>query len=171
MPAEIFNIIVNSLSKNPHFELIAASEGSFEQWINWEAYAACVEANLNCVPMPHYSLCGLNGSRLDGDLLVTKASAQQVMIETKIIGDYTLDKYLDNISEDRNKLEKLKQCTDGWVEGLQFIVMYSMKGGIMGRPSWTDWLQRLSFWNIPPTSKYELPLKNKGQVLLYGWAV
>ncbi|MGE4278604.1 MAG: hypothetical protein AB7G62_03390 [Magnetospirillum sp.] len=166
----IFDLIGDALQNNPSFPFIVASNGSFEQWINWEAYAACVAAGWDCRAQPRYKLCG-GSSSLTGDLLVRDPTGRPLMIETKLVGDYTLNKYLAEIESDKTKLETLKAQGPGNLRCLLILVLYSMDGEISKRPSWTEWLDRLGFWKKHHHGPRTIPIKDRGQVLLYGWNI
>lgn len=166
----IFDLIADTLRDNPSFPAIVASEGSFEQWINWEAYAACVAAGWTCKGQPRYSECG-GSTSLTGDLLVRDTNHPPLMIEVKIVGDYTLDKYLAQIERDQTKLQTLKAQGKTGLRCLLILVLYSMDGNIKERPSWTEWLKRLGFWQTKGLGPRAITIQETGQVLLYGWEI
>lgn len=170
-PEDLFTVVVDHLAGLSSFPVIVESSGSFEQWINWEAYVACRNAGWTTVPNPRYVNPGLSGGPQFGDLLVERPDGWSIMLETKIVGDYTLPRYLGEIEADRDKLAGLKEATDGRIRGLQLLFLSSMKGNILGRPSWTDWLEKLSFWKARPWVTRDIVVGEGGEALFRGWAI
>ncbi|MDA8232384.1 MAG: hypothetical protein M0006_13690 [Magnetospirillum sp.] len=161
---EVFDMIVGCLRDSRTFPTIAESDGSFENWILWEAYAACTTRGHKCSVTPRYQ-----DSNKRGDLLVRRVDGHDIMIEFKIIGDCTQDKYIHAINDDYRKLESLATGIEP-CRGLLIVVMTSPIGNILKRPSWTDWLPRLEFW-VKPSLKYQFYFGKQGQALIYGWPV
>lgn len=169
LPGDIFETIAQSLEQNPHFETVVASQGSFEQWVNWEAYVACQQSAAYdfCIPSPAYKDIG-GPNRWRGDLRIAKGNTT-VMIETKIIIDNTFYKYMKDISKDRDKLLTIKNASRE-IHCLQIILMSSARHNIP--EDWKGRLKGISFWGKEePSFKRRYIFRDCVSGVLYGWAI
>ena len=120
--AHVFDVIADGLISNRKLQHVIATEKSFEQWINMEAHLACEAAGLNSKPEWRYDKYNR------ADLHVESASRKStVLVEIKLVSDYTQNKYLNAIERDHKRLAVLADKFSG-TAGLQIIVMYSMRG-------------------------------------------
>ena len=87
------------------------------------------------------------------------------MVEIKIIGDGTQNKYRWKIIDDRRKLVTLAQESD-W-EGLQMLIIYSSEK--LGPKPWATWLNAMPFWR--KKRKDRQSRLNFDRMWLCGWRV
>lgn len=146
----------------------ARTEYSFEEWFNWECYAACLRAGLNVAPKASYSSAGLEGSRSIGDLRVS-GDDRLVMIENKIIHRATQEKFYDLVNEDTRKLTRLRKVAADCVDTMQIVVVASYRAPVIGHDGWSSWLGRLDVWNRPTDREAIAPMPPSGEVVLRGW--
>ena len=161
----VFGILADRLSTKEEFGLIVSSGSSFENWLNFEFYVACIDAGLTCAITPRYSALSCEYIKGYGDLLI-EAGKNKLMIEAKIIGDCTLDKYIAAIEADRRALCALAERSG--ISGLQLVLLFSSEQGLL--LSWEEWLKRISFWEHPSSSSYKIPLEY-GEAILRGWHI
>jgi hypothetical protein len=164
---QVFGVITDGLMSNPKLPLVVGTEKSFEQWLNMETFLACKQAGLTCDQEWRYKTYNR------ADLCVTSEDAI-VIVETKLVSDYTQDKYLSPIEADYFKLAELADPPGGSTAGLQIIVMCSMHGQITNRDSWTPWIGPNSQyipWCDSPDLKRELHFSENGYVHIWGWLI
>lgn len=164
----VFGVIADGLIANPKLRHVVGTEKSFEQWLNMEAYLACKQAELSCDQEWRYKTYNR------ADLRITSDEAN-VVVETKLVSDYTQGKYLGAIEADYFKLAELADLPGGQTAGLQIIFMYSMHGEIIDRETWTPWIGPNSTyipWCDTTDLKRALPLGEDGCcVHIWGWTI
>lgn len=167
--AEVFEVIATHLAARSQDLAVLAETGySFEEWLNWEAYLACVREGWKPQPRPAYrSLMEPGASREFRDLLVGEASGRPLLIETAVLHDETSDKWIQKIDWDS---DKLRRAAETGVAGLQLVVAAS-KGRISNNPKWQEWLARTVLWRMLPTMSRTFDLELKGELSIWGWEV
>jgi hypothetical protein len=165
----VFEIIAQALFSNPKFPAVVKTEKSFEQWINMEAYLACTEAGHKCEPEWRFDKYNR------ADLYVESESGlAKVLVETKLVGDSTRNKYLNSIKDDYFRLALQADPPGGATVGLQILVMYSMHGDIIGRESWMPWIgpeSQYTPWRFGTDLKRNLEIAQNGYVHIWGWPI
>jgi hypothetical protein len=144
-------------------EVFAETGYSFEEWCNWEAYAACQTIpNCNVCPKPRYCDFGVEDCRDFADLSISNSNNEAVLIEIALVHDNTQNKWLDKLRGDQTKLERAcEKCS----QTLRVIVLVSTKAAIENAPAWKD-------WRGPSTSlSVSVKLKAQGQMLIKGFVV
>jgi hypothetical protein len=125
LAAAVFeSIAAHLVSRADEIALFAQTRYSFEEWLNWEAFAACrARVGWTVAPKPCYSAHTDPGCKDYGDLLVTdKASNARVWIEIGLVHDGTGDKWIAKLDRD---MEKLRQQFASSITPLQIIVLVS----------------------------------------------
>lgn len=138
---------------------------SFEEWLNWEAYAACsLVRGWECDARPRYIRLGDHPSCTGfGDLLVTEGEGC-VLIEVGLVHDGTGDKWRAKLDRDMDKLARpLKRG----INTLQVIVLVSSQIAIAER--WQSWLEKCSCWRPTQLAESE-NLPGGGEIVIRGWA-
>jgi hypothetical protein len=166
----VFWLIADALVVNSKFPIVVAANKSFEQWINMEAYIACKLAGYECEPEARF-----DNTQSTADLVVRpEPDGSKVMVEVKIVGDYTYNKYLSAIANDYERLTKQAGLPEGKTTGLQIIVMYSAKGSIVDRETWKEWIDRdkgKTPWCHPTELKRQMYTEDNSCIEIWGWVV
>lgn len=86
LATQVFTTVADHLSKRADdIALYARSGYSFEEWLNWEAFAACSRLpGWKVLPKPSYRSLGITNSNQAGDVLV-QAGDGRVIVEVGLI--------------------------------------------------------------------------------------
>lgn len=167
LSADVFSAIVNRWqSRADDIACFAKARYSFEEWLNWEAFAACcAEPTWTVSPRPSYRKLGNPDCRDYGDLLVADG-ADQVLVEVGLVHDGTGDKWRAKLAWD---VEKLAQpLTDG-VAPLQIVALVSGVD-IEQSDAWQRWLKKVACWGRDTELRATVRLPPSGQMIVRGWA-
>src|SRR5437773_1858974 len=95
---EVFDLIVARLAgKASEITWFVETGYSFEEWLNFEAYAACrAAARWNVNPRPAYASLAVEHCREFADLLVADA-ASSVVVEVGLVHDSTSTKWIEKL--------------------------------------------------------------------------
>lgn len=146
---------------------MAKTEYSFEEWINWEAYAACTERpGWTVDPKPPYRAIVGSGVRDLADLKVT-GSGKPVFVEIAIVHDGTSDKWKAKLDRDTDKLARLPPTA---AERLQIIVAVSHSRSVRNASDWERWFGQLKCFQLGMPLCEAKPLLTGGELVVYGWA-
>lgn len=135
--------LVEALVRSRDVDLVAftRSQYSFEEWLNWELFAASSRRYGSTVfPKPNYRQIGVDTCDA-GDLLIEHGGSR-LFVEVGIVHDGTRDRWLDKLEHDRLKLLRIP----GFAVPLQLLLSVSQRALRTDRQR-SDWLERLSFWN------------------------
>lgn len=141
-----------------------ATRYSFEEWLNWEAFAACCQfSEWQVQPKPSYCALGVGGCKDHGDLLVV-ADGQKVLVEIGLAHDGTGHKWRAKFDWDARKLARpLAE-----VVPLHVIVLVS-ESDIEASGIWQRWLTKVPCWHRPSTLAASASLPPSGAILIRGW--
>lgn len=169
LASRVFEVITSRLiSRADDLFRFAQSGFSFEEWCNWEAYAACCSIEgWSAHPKPRYSDCGLEDSRELGDLLVL-AGTERLLVEVGLVLDSTQNKWIAKLDADLAKLSS--QLSPG-ISGLHMIVLVSAVDSISDAEVWQKWLQKVGCWNKPTSLMCQKAFEPGGQLYIKGWGI
>ena len=106
----VFDTIVQRFcEKAPEIAKFANTGYSFEEWLNWEAYAACVaKPGWSVAPRPAYAKLSQEPCRDFGDLLISEHEpSRQTLVEIALVHDWTNgNKWREKIDWDTKKLAR-----------------------------------------------------------------
>ncbi|WP_174500460.1 hypothetical protein [Vibrio cholerae] len=136
---------------------------SFEEWFNWELYSKLKQAGYVVTPKPAIH----TQYKSYADLLINDPIRKvDTFVEVKLIHDFTGNKWLPEIENDRKALQAIKMENPS--QGLQLLLIASSHKDVLNHPYWKPWLEKLSFWSMEPNlrveSKYSL-----GSIIVMGW--
>ena len=163
---DVFRVIVARFQQGVgDIARFAATGYSFEEWLNWEAFAACsANPRWRAQPKPSYCSLGLAGCKDFGNLLVADAD-KKVLVEIGLVHDGTGDKWQPKLDRD---VQKLARPLAG-IAPLQIIVLVS-KSGIEESKSWQRWLAKVPCWGRNTDLAVTIPLSPTGVVMVpAGW--
>lgn len=138
---------------------------SFEEWLNWEAFAACAAVSeWRSYAKPRYRDLGAIDCKDFGDLLVCEGS-DRLLVEVGLVHDGTGNKWRDKLAWDVQKLARpLAE-----ISCLHLVVLASA-ANIDASETWQRWLAKVPCWGRPDPLKASLLLRPSGQMLIHGWA-
>ncbi len=167
LAAEVFDRVADRLAERTEDVALFAETGAdFDQWIVWEAVAACRGAGWTPTPRPRYADVGVAGSRDDADLLVfDPATGRRVLIEIAVIHDWTTNKWIAELDRDTGRLEHAP------VSGLQLVIAAALASPVEVNATWRGWLALARIWGKPTKLDRGVPLGPVGQLLLRGWTI
>jgi hypothetical protein len=165
--ADVFERIVGRWrARADDIACFANARYSFEEWLNWEAYAACCpEPAWKVSPKPSYKKMGAADCKDFGDLLVA-ASDDRVLVEICLVHDGTGDKWLDKLAWD---VQKLARPLDAGIVALHVVVLVSGVD-IGASEGWQKWLRKVECWGRDTEFKAVVPLPPTGQMVVRAWA-
>lgn len=137
---------------------------SFEEWFNWELFHAFKLQGIDVNPKPSYASFGGSVGDGYGDIAVGK----HTFIEVGLVHDFTSNKWLGKLEADRSALLALGRPS---LYCLHLVLLVSKYSEIEKSPTWSSWLEKLSFWNEKPEFKIESPLPCGGQAIVVAWRV
>jgi hypothetical protein len=144
--------------------LFTATRFSFEEWLNWEAFAGCKAVDSWQVhAKPRYCNLGAAGCKDFGDLLVVE-NHKTLLVEIGLVHDGTGNKWRDKLEWDVQKLAR--PLTD--IFSLHVIVLVS-SSSIDASQSWQRWLRTVGCWGRPNPFRAVVRLPPKGQMIVQGW--
>jgi hypothetical protein len=166
LPRRVFDTIVSRFaSRSGDVARFTATRYSFEVWLNWEAYAACVTSpGWQVFAKPRYCDLGADGCRDFGDLLVVDRDAK-LLVEIGLVHDGTGNKWRDKLEWD---IQKLARPLKG-VLSLHVVVLVS-SSSIRTSGVWQRWLETLPCWSRLDPFEASEPLTPNGEMVLRGWA-
>jgi hypothetical protein len=158
------NIASRLASKSTDIARFVSTRYSFEEWLTWEAFAACSAIeDWEVGPKPSYRTHGVQECRDYGDLLVVEGR-ESVLVELGLVHDGTSDKWRTKLEWD---VQKLARPLAG-VRPLHIIVVASV-GDIAATEAWQKWLGKVGCWNRPTELTYAAVLPPSGSIMLRGW--
>ena len=162
----VFEMIVDRfISRSQDIARFAATRYSFEEWCNWEAYAAAAATGLEATPRPRYCDLSDPASRGFGDVSVVVGNLN-VLVEVGLVHDGTGDKWRGKLELDTQKLQRpLIQN----VVPLQLILLVSTRN-IAVDDQWQRWLAKVACWQRPTLLCRDVQLPPNGQMILRGWS-
>jgi hypothetical protein len=164
-PARVFQAIADRFtSRSADLARFAETRYSFEEWCNWEAYAAAVAAGWTASARPRYCKLSDLTCRDYGDLLVS-LNGHRVLVEIGLVHDGTGDKWRAKLDWD---MQKLARPVYEGVIPLQIIVLVSTKH-ISTADIWQRWLAKVPCWVRPTDLVHDAPLPPNGQMIIRGW--
>jgi hypothetical protein len=116
---------------------------SFEEWLNWEAYAACKRHKLKTEPKPSYRTAEVTKSNEQADLCFALGDGEFAFVEVGLVHDGTMTKWLAKLQHDRFKLSQIKSKK---YHGVQLIVLACRDQEIF---SW--WQKKISILYSKPS--------------------
>ena len=140
---------------------------SFEEWLNWEAFWACHKKGWKSSPKPEYKAVGFKNSKYQADLLVDSLQIKKTLIEFGLVHDCTQSHWRDKLGTDRKKLEAPYADTFWPIQ----VVYVTSRYDFRKLENWTDWLNKISFWNQPAIFNQALTLPEGGVFLMKAWNV
>lgn len=145
---------------------VRSGSPNFEDWALWEAFEASTLQGHLAVPRPAYRLFGIPDAT-KGDLAITPSNAgRRIMIEIKLVTDWTCGRYRESIVGDRAKLARLPDD----VLAVQMLILISRSERILA--DWADWLsEKMEFWSPRAPVQAEFDLAGGGNVVLQAWSV
>ena len=138
---------------------------SFEEWLNWEAFAACQRhADWVVHPKPQYKKLGVANTRELADLLV-EHDALQVAVEIGLAHGWTnMGKWAEKLNWDSKKLERLQDN----IAPLQLMV-FTTQTDLVKSDYWPKHLARVKRWGQPTELTSVSCLPPAGQLHIRGW--
>ena len=161
----MFEVIATRLaSRNAEISYFTATRYSFEEWLNWEAFAACAAiTGWQAKPKPRYCDLGVSDCKDFGDLSVTERGSV-VLVEVGLVHDGTHDKWRDKLDWDVQKLARPLNN----VQSLHVVVLVS-DSNIETSDTWQRWLGKVPCWGRPDALEAKCPLASQGQMMIRGW--
>jgi hypothetical protein len=142
----------------------AGAKYSFEEWLNWEAFAACSTVNeWEARPKPSYCTLGVEDCKDYGDLLVTNGS-EAVLVEIGLVHDGTGNKWRAKLAWDVEKLARPMSA----ISPLHVIVLASV-ADIENADNWQRWLAKVQCWSRPTSLTASVVLPPHGAMVIRGW--
>ena len=163
--ASVFKTIADRFqSRALEIERYTRTRYSFEEWLNWEAFAACsANPGWQAQPKPSYCKLGVQDCKDYGDLLIV-AGESKVLVEIGLVHDGTGDKWRGKLDWD---VQKLARNFVGAMP-LQIIVLVSTSN-IDASESWQRWLAKVPCWGRETRLTLSVPLPPVGTMLVRGW--
>jgi hypothetical protein len=165
LPERVFNALSDRFAaRAADIGLFTAAKYSFEEWLNWEAYAACaIVPGWQTHAKPRYCDLGAAGCKDFGDLLVMDGQ-NSLLVEIGLVHDETGNKWREKIGWD---VEKLARRLDG-VASLHLVALVS-GSCIEASANWQRWLSKVPCWSRPNPLKAITRLPPNGEMVLQGW--
>ncbi|WP_370678499.1 hypothetical protein [Comamonas sp. GB3 AK4-5] len=167
------------LRKSDLLHAFSHSGASFEEWLNWELFAAFLRAGHACEGRPHYGNLGQHPMpAIMGDLLSTCPHSQgRYLMEMALVGSGTQNKWRAKIQRDHEKLLQLDAAPSlDPLHKVQLVFLAAADDtGICQK--WDDWLQKIPFYGQGAAdSQYLIPLRHssiptQGEAVLMAWNV
>jgi hypothetical protein len=163
----VFEVIADHLkSEAPNISRFVHTGYSFEEWLNWEAFAACSQVKgWKVDPKPAYCSFGVEGCKDIADLLIT-AGDSKLVVEIGLAHDHTQNKWLLKLDRDAEKLRREL----GGVQTLHLIILTS-KDDIEGNKVWEKWLLGLHCWKTDNIGERKIQFSPSGQMIVRRWAI
>ena len=160
--SRIFDDLIKKLS--PKLFKFQSTGYSFEEWFNWELFFALDVEGWNVNVNPRI----LGGKKFADVEIVDFENGKNLKIEVKIIHDFTQNKWIAEIEKDRKALE-FNSLRNGDL-GLQVLLITSSYNDVLSVESWSDWLNKLSFWSVEPDYNFSSK-QSEGESILMAWRV
>lgn len=157
---QVLDCSYEHLGKSDSLPHVAACSASFEDWFTAEIAVGLIKRGFTCSGRPRFE-----GKRKFGDLSVSRED-QQLMVEIKIISDYTLDRYRNEVYDDFVKLTLLREDTGDGMEAMLLAILYSTQS--LDRESWVEWLKGIKCWPSH-SEKPAIRFASTGEVRLCAW--
>lgn len=139
--------------KSNTLHAFSASGASYEEWLNWELFAAFSQHGYHCEGRPSYKNLGY--TRMDaikgdlkGDLLATHPDTQEkYLIEVALVGTGTQNKWLEKMQRDHEKLQKLQlHDASQQLHRIQLVFFVaSVKQNL--EQEWDEWMLQMPFYS------------------------
>lgn len=165
LTTSVFDVIAQRFrSRADEIAGFARTRYSFEEWLNWEAFAACSENPAWQVkPKPSYCDLGISDCKDYGDLLVGTGETK-VLVEVGLVHDGTGGTWPAKLAKD---VQKLARPLTG-VSALHMIVVASASD-IETLKGWGRWLGKVACWGRQTNLAMSVQLPPGGTMLIRGW--
>lgn len=155
--------------------VLTSSTGSFEDWVNWEAYIACKSnPEWYCIAKPTYRDFEVTDSRYVnalGDLAVMRKEPhgeRWVFAEFALLHDGNINgKWREKIANDIEKIRSVPFEND---IRLLFVVASSHRD-ICRDPKWAQHLAAIPIWNEVASLHGSFPLNPSGTFVLKAFQI
>lgn len=134
--------------KSHTLHAFSASTASYEEWLNWELFAAFLQHGYHCEGRPSYQQLGDHCLKsLKGDLLATHPDTQEkYLIEVALVGAGTQNKWREKIQRDHEKLQQLQlRDASQKLHRIQLVFLVSCEEQNLVH-TWDNWLQGITFY-------------------------
>lgn len=161
LATEVFETVASRLvAKAEDIALFTSTQYSFEEWLNWEAWAGCSSREAwEVKPKPRYP-----DAKYLADLeVIDHRHARRVIVEIGLAHDGTGDKWRAKLDRDMEKLSRLSDA-----DTLHLIVLVST-GTISSSKTWADWLAKVTCWQRPRFIEKRTDLPPNGEMVVRGW--
>lgn len=165
LATDVFHAIAQRYAaRSADIAQFVATKYSFEEWLNWEAFAACAtNAAWRLSPKPSYCNLGVADCKDYGDLLVGMGGSK-VLVEIGLVHDGTGDKWRAKLDWD---VQKLARPLTG-VTTLHVVVLTSASD-IAASDRWQRWLAKVPCWSRPTSLSASAALPPNGMLMVRGW--